>query len=257
MNFSYYLSKEQVFEKPLKNGHFCLDSQLLSQETELYYLQSRYYDPEAGRFINADAFVSTGQDVLGNNMFAYCLNNPINYTDANGFTSEPSTHADSCECFLCSLERLLIELAAPDDDGNTFSVGLSLGYTFNYITQGIQYCISADTSNNYALQNTSSYGAATGFGVGGGLTFTYTNANNVQDLTGSSESIGGTVCVLGGISVDYITFVPASQPDRTCWGISITLSAGAELEGHANYNYTTSSESWNLWDALRGLFFGS
>ena len=37
------------------------------QETGLYYLQSRYYNPEMGRFINADAFNSTGQGILGNN----------------------------------------------------------------------------------------------------------------------------------------------------------------------------------------------
>ena len=43
-------------------------------ETDLSYLQSRYYDPAVGRFINADALVSTGQGLLGNNMFAYCLN---------------------------------------------------------------------------------------------------------------------------------------------------------------------------------------
>ena len=53
-------------------------------ETGLYYLQSRYYDPELGRFINADAFVSTGQGLLGNNMFAYCGNNPVNYVDPSG-----------------------------------------------------------------------------------------------------------------------------------------------------------------------------
>ena len=53
-------------------------------ETELYYLQSRYYDPELGRFINADGFVSTGQCLLGNNMFAYCLNNPVSWTDFLG-----------------------------------------------------------------------------------------------------------------------------------------------------------------------------
>ena len=34
-------------------------------ETALYYLQSRYYDPTACRFLNADALVSTGQEVLG------------------------------------------------------------------------------------------------------------------------------------------------------------------------------------------------
>ena len=53
-------------------------------ETGLYYLQSRYYDPETCRFINADAFASTGQGVLGANMFAYCLNNPINLSDPSG-----------------------------------------------------------------------------------------------------------------------------------------------------------------------------
>ena len=53
------------------------------QETGLYYLQSRYYNPEWGRFLNADALVSTG-GLLGNNMFAYCGNNPINTADHSG-----------------------------------------------------------------------------------------------------------------------------------------------------------------------------
>ena len=53
-------------------------------ETDLYYLESRYYDPAVGRFINADALVSTGQGLLGNNMFAYCLNNPVNGVDPTG-----------------------------------------------------------------------------------------------------------------------------------------------------------------------------
>lgn len=37
-----------------------------------------------GRFINADAFASTGQGLLGNNMFAYCLNNPVSRKDNYG-----------------------------------------------------------------------------------------------------------------------------------------------------------------------------
>ena len=53
-------------------------------ETGFYYVSSRYYDPEVGRFINADGLVSTGQGILGNNMFAYCLNNPVNYEDSDG-----------------------------------------------------------------------------------------------------------------------------------------------------------------------------
>ena len=47
-------------------------------------MQSRYYDPEIGRFINADALVSTGQGILGYNAFTYCNNNPVNSADPTG-----------------------------------------------------------------------------------------------------------------------------------------------------------------------------
>ena len=40
-------------------------------ESGLYYLKSRYYDPNICRFVNADSFVSTGQSIVGCNMFAY------------------------------------------------------------------------------------------------------------------------------------------------------------------------------------------
>jgi len=53
-------------------------------ETELYYLQSRYYDSQIGRFLNADGYVSTGQDILGYNMFVYCGNNSETNTDPTG-----------------------------------------------------------------------------------------------------------------------------------------------------------------------------
>ena len=53
-------------------------------DTGLYYLQSRYYNPEIGRFLNADVYASTGQGLLGNNMFGYCGNNPVNYLDQTG-----------------------------------------------------------------------------------------------------------------------------------------------------------------------------
>ena len=71
--------KEYIIILEIKLGSYVYDT-----ETGLYYLQSRYYDPEIGRFINADAFAATGQGVLGNNMFAYCGNNPVNGYDPTG-----------------------------------------------------------------------------------------------------------------------------------------------------------------------------
>ena len=53
-------------------------------ETGLYLTGTRYYDPEIGRFINADGYVSTGQGLAGYNMFAYCNNNPVMCCDCLG-----------------------------------------------------------------------------------------------------------------------------------------------------------------------------
>ncbi len=53
-------------------------------ETGLYYLNSRYYDPVTGRFINEDGQISVGQDFSGTNLFCYCGNNPINRIDTFG-----------------------------------------------------------------------------------------------------------------------------------------------------------------------------
>ena len=50
----------------------------------LYYLQSRYYDAEIGRFINADGYITTGHGVMSYNMYSYCQNNPVMYSDPSG-----------------------------------------------------------------------------------------------------------------------------------------------------------------------------
>jgi len=52
-------------------------------ETGWYYLQSRYYNPTWGRFLNADGYLATG-GFVGYNLFAYCYNNPVNYVDYCG-----------------------------------------------------------------------------------------------------------------------------------------------------------------------------
>lgn len=54
-------------------------------ETGYYYLQSRYYDPTICRFINADTYeYIDNKEQFGYNLFAYCGNNPINFSDHTG-----------------------------------------------------------------------------------------------------------------------------------------------------------------------------
>ena len=61
-------------------------------ETGFYYVSSRYYDPEIGRFINSDDIDYLGADgsPLSYNLFAYCMNNPVNRFDVNGNWSMPN-----------------------------------------------------------------------------------------------------------------------------------------------------------------------
>ncbi len=58
-------------------------------ETGLYYLNSRYYDPRIGRFINADSIAYLApESINGLNLYAYCGNNPIVYADPYGYSPE-------------------------------------------------------------------------------------------------------------------------------------------------------------------------
>ena len=72
-------SSTTATKNPYKYRGYYYDSDLA-----MYYLQTRYYDPAICRFINADMYVSTGQGLIDFNMFAYCKNNPIMYTDEAG-----------------------------------------------------------------------------------------------------------------------------------------------------------------------------
>ena len=54
----------------------------------MYYLNSRYYNPQIGRFLNTDGLLGENGDILSTNMYAYCANNPVMYSDITGYVPE-------------------------------------------------------------------------------------------------------------------------------------------------------------------------
>ena len=67
---------------------FCYRKYVFDPETGLYCLGSRYYDPEVGRFVNADdtdVIFAKPQELYHKNLYVYCYNNPVVRRDIQGY----------------------------------------------------------------------------------------------------------------------------------------------------------------------------
>ena len=90
---------------PLRYRGYYYDS-----ETCMYYLQSRYYDPDLGRFISADDFdCLTTSNFFSVNAYAYCWNNPIAFKDSEGNTPNLALAYANIKAFLVDVNGKIVE----------------------------------------------------------------------------------------------------------------------------------------------------
>ena len=61
------------------------------KETGLYYLNARMYDPKTARFLQEDTYLGDRNDPLSLNLYTYCHNEPIMYTDPTGYADAKIT----------------------------------------------------------------------------------------------------------------------------------------------------------------------
>ena len=111
-------------------------------ETGLYYLNSRYYDPQTGRFLNADGNCGAVGNVQSHNMFEYGFNNPVNIVDYSGKFAITLTAVLGCvlTAFVASLVVYTVVSQPAVQQGIAHgidSVGKAVSNTVNNIKQNI------------------------------------------------------------------------------------------------------------------------
>ncbi len=134
------------------------------KETGFYYLQSRYYDPTTCRFINADVYYDTGVGLTGLNMFAYCNNNPVifsddlgTYTTYAGFTYD-GVYFEGVPAHQLGWYGQIRdywkdgETNARKEYGLTHSSGLSVGINIGNVSVTGQGGFASDIKGNVAIQ---------------------------------------------------------------------------------------------------------
>ena len=67
------------------------------EETGLYYLNARMYDPKVARFLQEDTYSGSVNDPLSLNLYAYCANNPLIYYDPTGHSWERQYNGSTLE----------------------------------------------------------------------------------------------------------------------------------------------------------------
>jgi len=104
-------------------------------ETGLFYVGSRYYDPVTGRFVNGDSQLNT-DSLLGYNMFAYCENNPVNFSDPSG--REPVLSYGSYGDDVRDLQAFLNSLGYVGSNGKSLVVDGIFGANTRYAVKSFQ-----------------------------------------------------------------------------------------------------------------------
>ena len=150
-------------------------SYYLDQEIGMYYLQSRYYNPNIGKFINSDdaTVLEIEKAVLNHSLFTYCKNEPINNFDPYGYWVLTIGVSWGIAAILGVnfFATLLID--------STWDYGVFLGATLLYgvMAKGLSGSLGIywgfKKIKNYL--NSVTVGFAAGYVVGGALVYNYYN----------------------------------------------------------------------------------
>ena len=230
-------------------------------ETGFYYLNSRYYDPETGRFLNADCLISTS-DLTGLNMFAYCGNNPVNMSDSSG--QLPKWIKNTVKWIAKNIVKPVVKTVQKTISkvDLTYSTGFNVSGTPSAWIFNGQIGISMDTKGDFAIQ-ASGGGGITGGSPGISITRyqSITNAPNIDKLNDEYYQAGGSIAVpIGGFPVAAggdVMFMPDSERKTRYLGLTGNAGLGTPgTEFHVEWGTTVtlSKTQFNIYEIARSAY---
>ena len=188
---------------------------------------------------------------MGNNMFAYCNDSPVNCTDSTGnrpvgigesnkFNYYVNTADDGEDLEFPQLDSPLYyrpQHSGPSE--GTLAVGLS-GQLFGGPGGAVSGFVATDTNGDVGFMY--SWGPGGGLPSYGSAFFvSCTNAPSVRNLLGRSHVVGGGMNICGvSIGLDYFMFNDEVNPSITYQGWSFAIGAAAEypVESHGYVSFT-------------------
>ena len=237
-------------------------------DTGLYYLQSRYYDPEICRFINADALVNQSS-VLGYNLFAYCCNNPVSMTDTAGNLPFFAITA----AIGAVVGAVVGGIVAAKNDGNIWA-GIGIGAAAGaLIGTGAGIAASAAlagsivaTTGAVAAGGSTLIATATTGGLGAGATYIANNlsqaANNLAPAAQTAASKmqvvatkGKTGEALSGLTKNttHIPSLTGTASYRIPDGLNASTKILSEVKNYSGtLSYTNQLKDFVMWSQTNG-----
>ena len=190
-------------------------------ESNLYYLNSRYYNPEIGRFINADAILGANKDILGYNLYAYCGNNPVCYIDQYGtfslsFKFDPSALFDLAN----DVVDFVVDVVTTDLVKTAISSIRPSNYGIGYYNKMISDDIDTILKAGDSLHKISSV-------IGSGLELFGIACNTYNDIKNGEkfQTIVIDLCVDGIIAIVGISVTAVAIPMLSVSAVAVSAIA--------------------------------
>ena len=178
----------------LSGGSFQYTAARFDPESGFYYMRTRMYRTDWGRFTQPDLIGYAG----GANLYAYVNNDPLNLVDPYG------------------TDTLQIGLAG------------SVGIPFTPIHIPLGFGVAIDTQGHVGIYGYGGLGGQVGADVEAGVSVQVSNAKTISDLTGPFGNVSGHAGLGVGGSVDYFTGSSANGPVAG-GGVTLGAAAGASV----------------------------